>query len=67
MNRRRGTFVGGTGENGPLSFLTREQDRALRAKAWRHVRRINPKVARRVWRNRRAMQEWQRAMAVLGL
>jgi hypothetical protein len=35
--------------DGPISMLTREQDRALRAKAWRHVRSINAKVARKVW------------------
>src|SRR6185312_11287788 len=35
---------------GLLECLTPEQARRLRAKAWRHVRRINPKVAREVWR-----------------
>lgn len=34
----------------PLTFLTREDDRRLRAKAWRHVRRIDPSEARRIWR-----------------
>ena len=34
---------------GLLECLTPEQARRLRAKAWRHVRRINSKVAREVW------------------
>lgn len=40
-------------DESPFTLLTREQDRALRAKAWRHVHRINPAVARRVWRTAR--------------
>lgn len=46
------------GCDGLSSVLTREQDRALRAKAWRHVRRINPAVARRVWRNHRVIRQF---------
>jgi hypothetical protein len=38
---------------GPLSLLTREKVRSLRAQAWRHVRRINPKIARKVWAEHR--------------
>jgi len=40
-------------EQSVLGLLTREQDRKLRAAAWRHVRRINPVVARRIWIARR--------------
>ncbi len=32
-----------------LRILTIEEERALRAQAWRYVRRINPVVARRMW------------------
>jgi hypothetical protein len=46
---RRGPITGGCDEGSALSLLTRQQDRDLRAKAWRHVRRINAKVARSVW------------------
>jgi hypothetical protein len=46
---RRGPMAGGTDEGSLISILTRKQDRALRAKAWRHVRRINSEIARRVW------------------
>ena len=35
----------------PMTLLSREDDRRLRAKAWRHVRRINPSEARRIWRD----------------
>lgn len=34
----------------PMTILSREDDRRLRAKAWRHVHRINPAVARQIWR-----------------
>lgn len=54
-NRRR---MEHDGEGGPLSVLSREQERRFRAMAWRHVRRINPKVARRVWRNHRVIQQF---------
>jgi len=63
---RRGTAVGGIDESGPMSFLTRAQDRALRAKAWRYVRRINPQVARRVWRKHRTAQQWKR-LGIVGV
>lgn len=43
----------GVDDNSLAALLTREQDRALRAKAWRHVHKINPAAARRVWRNHR--------------
>jgi len=33
-----------------FTLLTRAQDRRLRALAWRHIHRINPAVARRLWR-----------------
>lgn len=32
------------------AFITPEHARKLKADAWRHVRRINPTIARRVWR-----------------
>lgn len=53
--RRYGKYGAYNGDDSDslASMLTREQDRALRAKAWRHVRRINPMVARRVWRAHR--------------
>lgn len=44
------------GAEGCLSLLTREQDRRLRAAAWRHVRRIHARVARRIWVAVRARQ-----------
>lgn len=37
---------------GLTDFLSREGSRALRAKAWRHVRRINPVIARKIWSHR---------------
>lgn len=44
---------GGRDGDSLSSVLTREQDRMLRAKAWRHVHRINPAIARRVWKGHR--------------
>jgi hypothetical protein len=35
---------------GLLGILTPEQDRRLRAMAWRYVRRIDSETARRMWR-----------------
>jgi len=37
-----------------FTLLTRAQDRRLRAMAWKHLRRINPKIARQLWRKVRA-------------
>lgn len=50
---RRGPMAGGTDAGSIVSILTRKQDRALRARAWRHVRRINAEIARRVWATHR--------------
>lgn len=50
---RRDPMAGGTDEGSLISILTRQQDRALRARAWRHVRRINSEIARRVWKTHR--------------
>lgn len=47
-------YVYETQEDSVLGLLTREQCRELRACAWRHVRRINPAAARKVWSMRRA-------------
>lgn len=55
---------GGRDGDSLSSVLTREQDRSLRAKAWRHVRRINPTVARRVWRNHRIIQQFPQITGV---
>lgn len=54
MNKlsRRGPCAGGCDESGVISILTRKQDRALRAKAWRHVRKINAEIARKVYAHR---------------
>lgn len=38
------------GDIGISSLLRREDERRLRAKAWRHLRRINAARARRIWR-----------------
>lgn len=49
-----GGYQTGKDESSWLGFLDREEERRLRAKAWRHVRRINPRIAREVWlRHRR--------------
>lgn len=48
-----GAYGGSRDEDGLASILTREDDRRLRAQAWRHVRRINPAIARQVWRAHR--------------
>lgn len=48
-------------ENSVLGLLTREQDRKFRAAAWRHVRRINPVTARRIWIARRNRELLERA------
>lgn len=37
-------------EYSPMTLLTREDERRLRAEAWRYVRRINSAAARRIWR-----------------
>lgn len=50
---QRRTNDDGTNEGSLLAILTREDDRRLRAQAWRHVHRINAAIARRVWRNHR--------------
>jgi len=47
-----------------LSHLTREQDRNLRAAARRHCRRINLKMAHRIWG---AVRRRQRAELLLEL
>lgn len=36
--------------------VDRQQDRDLRAAAWRHCRRINAHTARRIWRAHRIRQ-----------
>lgn len=41
-------------EKPSIIILTREQDRRLRAQAWRHVRRINARIAREVYAKARA-------------
>lgn len=38
-------------------FIDRDQDRALRAKTWKHLRQINPQVARRVWTLKRRREK----------
>ena len=58
-----GGYQTGKDESSWLGFLNREDERRLRAKAWRHVRRINPKVARAVWRRHRMAEAAIRAAA----
>jgi hypothetical protein len=36
-------------ESSPLTLLRREDERRLRAKAWRHIRRLDRTRARRIW------------------
>lgn len=48
MNARAAYFTSDEAES-PLSILNPVHARKLRAKAWRHVRRINPTIARRIW------------------
>lgn len=48
-------------EQSVLGLLTREQDRKLRAAAWRHVRRLNPITARRIWIARRKREALEKA------
>lgn len=47
-----GAYATAVEDNSMLSLLTREQERRLRAQAWRHVRRINPKAAENIWSRR---------------
>ena len=53
---RRGPMAGGTDEGSLMALLSREDDRRLRAQAWRHIRRINPTVTRTVWVKHRRRQ-----------
>lgn len=41
----------------PLTLLRREDERRLRAGAWRHLRRLNGARARRIWLKVRA-RDW---------
>ena len=56
-----GGYQTGKDECSWLGFLDRDDERRLRAKAWRHVRRINPKVAREVWSKHRMAERAREA------
>lgn len=58
-----GGYQTGKDESSWLGFLSREDERKLRAKAWRHVRRINPAIARSVWVKHRKSEAAMRAAA----
>lgn len=48
-------------EASPLTELRPEDARRLRAKAWRHLRRINGARARRLWLRVRGRDHWRQA------
>lgn len=48
MNARAPYFTASEQES-PLAVLDPADARNLRAKAWRHIRRINSQTARRIW------------------
>lgn len=52
MKPRDPYFTPGERESA-LTLLSREDERRLRAQAWRHIRRINAKVAREIWARHR--------------
>lgn len=58
-----GGYQTGKDETSCLGFLRREDERRLRAKAWRHVRRINPRIARAIWIRHRKAEPAMRAAA----
>lgn len=48
-------------QSSALSCLNREQERRFRAMAWRHIRRINPRIARQIWMRHRVKQQLREA------